>query len=319
MKTKTFSIIAFVILMPVFALAQLKVDQYGRVGIGTNWPNSEFKCHIAGNLLLTSYPSNPFYELRMKVNYGPVGGITIGSSSKAISFWSDYVSFNDLFAANYFKLSDSTYKSNVISLNSGLEKVMRLNPVYYTINDNRINQKGDKISGIRNEYGFIAQEVERQFPEAKFTDEALGNLLLDYDQIIPLTVSAIQEQQKTILMLQKQIEELKVTLNKSVNKSFSAQNENTIEDISISKLFQNRPNPFSEQTIIAYEIGQSEFQSALILVYDINGKLIIQHPVLENGIGEFLIGRKELQPGIYIYSLLVNQQEVDTKRMILLK
>ena len=86
MKTKSIvlSIIFAVITLSTFA--QLKVDQYGRIGMGTNYPNPGYKCHVSGNLLCTSYPANPYYELRFKVGNG-WPGCEIGPSSDILAFW----------------------------------------------------------------------------------------------------------------------------------------------------------------------------------------------------------------------------------------
>lgn len=135
MKTKQIFLTAMFAVFTLSVFAQLKVDQYGRIGMGTNWPNPEFKCHIAGNLLLTSYPSNPFYECRIKVNNG-WPGVEIGSNYDKIAFWSPYVDYNDLYAANFYKMSDIRLKSNVSNITSGLKKIMEIRPVYYTIVNN---------------------------------------------------------------------------------------------------------------------------------------------------------------------------------------
>lgn len=197
MKTKSIILSAIFVVFTLSVFAQLKVDQYGRIGMGTNWPNPEFKCHIAGNLLLTSYPSNPFYELRMKVNNG-CPGVEIGSNYDKIAFWSSYVEYNDLYAANYYKMSDNRVKSNIKDITWGLQKLMQIRPVHYSIVNNMFDSSGVKIEGTRNQYGFISQEIEKAFPEVKITDDVLGYKLMDYDQIIPITVAAIQEQKKTI-------------------------------------------------------------------------------------------------------------------------
>ncbi len=105
MKKKHITIIISLILVSLASYGQLKVNQYGRIGMGTNYPNPDFKCHIAGNLLLTSYPTNPYYELKMKVNNG-WPGVEIGSNYDKIAFWSTYVDYNDLYAANFYKMSD---------------------------------------------------------------------------------------------------------------------------------------------------------------------------------------------------------------------
>ncbi len=65
MRTKQIFMTAMFAVYTLSGFAQLKVDNTGRIGMGTNWPNPGYKCHIAGNLLCTCYPANPYYELRL--------------------------------------------------------------------------------------------------------------------------------------------------------------------------------------------------------------------------------------------------------------
>ena len=73
MKTKILA--SLLLFLSINAFAQLRVDPYGRIGMGTNYPNSEYKCHIKGDLLLTTYPEIPapnatFVEFKFKVGHG---------------------------------------------------------------------------------------------------------------------------------------------------------------------------------------------------------------------------------------------------------
>lgn len=81
-------------------------------------------------------------------------------------------------------------------------------------------------------------------------------------------------------------------------------------------LFQNNPNPFSSITEIKYFVPQ-ETNSAILYVFDMKGVIIKTLPIVSKGQGIISINGYELNPGMYIYSLLVDGKEVDTKRMIL--
>lgn len=104
-----------------------------------------------------------------------------------------------------FRGSDARLKSNVDTLKAG---VLNLRPVSYS--------KMGKM-----EYGFIAQEVEKVCPHLVITmpsskEEDLK--LLSYEEIIPMTVVTIQEQQKEIETLKQETKELREML-KSLKQS----------------------------------------------------------------------------------------------------
>jgi len=85
-----------------------------------------------------------------------------------------------------------------------------------------------------------------------------------------------------------------------------------------SYLFQNQPNPFSKSTEIKYFIAENANQVAL-LVFDVRGVLINQLPVYEKGESKTIIHANELQAGTYIYQLVIDGKEIDSKKMILTK
>lgn len=109
MKINSILISAAFALFTLSSLAQLKVDQYGRIGMGTNYPNPSYKCHVAGNLLCTSYPANPSYELCMKVGSG-WPGCEIGATSDILAFWTSEYGYTSLRASDFSVLSDSNVK-----------------------------------------------------------------------------------------------------------------------------------------------------------------------------------------------------------------
>lgn len=93
--------------------------------------------------------------------------------------------------------SDKRLKENIVPISSSLEKILNLNPVDFT-------WKRTNISNV----GFIAQEVHDIIPYAAIQGNENTSWKLNYNNIIPYLVKAIQEQQIII-------EELKTQINNS--------------------------------------------------------------------------------------------------------
>lgn len=89
-----------------------------------------------------------------------------------------------------------------------------------------------------------------------------------------------------------------------------------LKDGQLIVLKQNVPNPFNQQTTIQYIIPTTT-QSASIMVFDLNGKLMKTIPINNYGSNSIIINGNELTPGMFVYSLIVNGKIIDTKRMIL--
>lgn len=86
-----------------------------------------------------------------------------------------------------------------------------------------------------------------------------------------------------------------------------------------SKLFQNFPNPFNPETKLRFELSKSGF--AEIRVFDIQGKQLnsIVNKKLSKGIYETTFKGSDYSSGIYFYSLIIDNNLVETKKMMLIK
>lgn len=96
--------------------------------------------------------------------------------------------------------SDITLKKNIVEVASVLERVLSLRPVTW-------NWKTDK-DGAPIKYGFIAQEVERLFPdlvEEKEWVDGTQRKYLSTNDMLPYLVAAIKEQQEQILELRQRL------------------------------------------------------------------------------------------------------------------
>lgn len=91
-----------------------------------------------------------------------------------------------------------------------------------------------------------------------------------------------------------------------------------LEEVKGIELMQNHPNPFDEATYINIRVGESMVnQLAIIRIYDTQGKVVeTMQTRLELGMNEMLYTHGYGRVGVYLYSLEVNGQLIDTKRMI---
>lgn len=82
-------------------------------------------------------------------------------------------------------------------------------------------------------------------------------------------------------------------------------------------LYQNTPNPFKEKTVIRFRLG-NDVKEASICIFDMSGKLL-KKMLVSQDMESVSVNGYELGEGMFLYSLVANGKEVDTKRMILSK
>lgn len=244
--------------------------------------------------------------------------------------------------------SDESYKENINSLNNSLSTIRQMRGVSYKLKEQAeetatvsafqsdVSSSRDTLSAQspvpveivntikaekkRKKAGFIAQELEEIFPEAVYTLPN-GKKAIAYSEIIPLLVEAIKEQQNEIDKQQNEIDELrqsKIVQTRSAIGAVDEQSDvNSLLDEKLkAKLYSNIPNPFKEQTTISFFIPETSSRAS-IHIYNLQGKQIKQLNIESRGNGSVTINGYELTPGMYMYSLIVDGQEVDTKKMIL--
>ena len=145
-----------------------------------------------------------------------------------------HVTGNITYAGSITDTSDKRLKENIRIYSGSLNLIKQLQPKIFDWKENYEYSIGKHREGVKNEIGFIAQDVEKIIPnlvtdgtlEARdFDMDLLGTEMpeykgkkhqdftkkfkfLNYEKLIPHLVSAMQEQQEQIEGLQKQIEEL---------------------------------------------------------------------------------------------------------------
>ena len=107
---------------------------------------------------------------------------------------------------NWLTNSDARYKTNVSTLENVLDKIAGINGVRYDLKEDT-----EIIPGHGKHIGFIAQELETEFPEFVITGED-GFKSVAYDKVTAVLLQAVKEQQKIIEEQQRTNEEQKAVL-----------------------------------------------------------------------------------------------------------
>lgn len=105
--------------------------------------------------------------------------------------------------------SDYTLKKNILDIPSILDKVLTLRPVSWKWKDGAV--------GNKPEYGFIAQEVEKVFPELVYDDiwaDGTTRKFIEAKKLLPHLVVALQEQQVQIDQLHEELSRIRAAVNK---------------------------------------------------------------------------------------------------------
>ena len=228
-------------------------------------------------------------------------------------------------ATNFITNSDITLKENILPLADSkaplatLNRVMGMNVISYNYKDKEIPEaERDTISpelakarysvAKNRHYGLSAQELQAIYPDLVYEGQD-GKLGVNYVELVPILIQSIQELNQKVDELEKE----KAAKTRSVGDDTSDFSAVTTGNV----LYQNTPNPFKEQTTIRFRLAD-DAANAAICIFDMSGKMLKKLPV-SLGMTSVTINGWELGEGLYLYSLVVNGREIDTKRMILTK
>ena len=292
----------------------------GKIGIGTD-DVSGVKVHIAADmenmaLKLSTNQIGPYGYLSNFNTLGPwMKAISISMDNNENGYWQ---SNGTLWATCYMIYSDQRLKTKIIDIDNPMDKIMKLRGVYYHYQPNSALKRYHlSFSDTSRQIGFLAQELKVVVPEV--VDSASnGTLAVNYPQLIALLTAGIQQQQGELIKLKTQLqaccEKTQINGKKDTLINLGKMNSSNSKDQFV--LFQNQPNPFSETTQINC-VTPLDAKNVSILFFNMNGELVKSFVNIPNGKQSIQLNGADLKPGMYLYSLIANGNEIDTKRMIL--
>ena len=142
-----------------------------------------------------------------KVDFGGVNDAarSLGNSSRKWDYvYAVEVRGTRIYANNTQLTSDKRLKTDIRPLENALARLMKLNGVTYKWRTDEFKERG---FDTKQHAGVLAQEVEAVLPEAVVTGED-GYKSVSYNDLVPLLIEAVKEQQKQIDELKKLVEQL---------------------------------------------------------------------------------------------------------------
>jgi hypothetical protein len=238
-------------------------------------------------------------------------------------FYGDTKVTGTVYAGNVVNTSDIRLKENIESVSekegevSFLDKIMSVDVLEYNLKDRTselfpdskdMDEKVTKFVAkekAKRHFGVSAQELQQLFPNLVEEGQD-GYLAVNYIELVPVLIRSIQE--------------LKQELDETKNPENGTRGTTDIKKDTFAKkcvLYQNSPNPFKENTVIRFKLAD-DVRDAAICIFDMTGKTIKKLPI-SSGMESVSVGGYELGEGMFLYSLIVNGQEIDTKKMVISK
>jgi hypothetical protein len=256
-----------------------------------------------------------FFHGGVKVTGSIISSTTLQGALLGESSSSSTSSVNGL-SLRFASISSSLSGLNVTTYQKERPEQPKVIQTIYDLDDETLQRGEEPEPDIideqfydKNHYALDADRLEETFPDLVYVRKD-GSKAINYMEMIPLLVQSINE-------LNAKIEVLEGLASEGTTKKTRSATEIQGSLKSQNKLYQNTPNPFKEQTVIRFSLAD-DVQNAAICIFDMTGKTIKKLPI-SSGMESVSIGGYELGEGMFLYSLIVNGQEIDTKRMIISK
>ncbi|MEM6685867.1 MAG: tail fiber domain-containing protein [Bacteroidota bacterium] len=216
----------------------------------------------------------------------------------------------DIVANALLMSSDKKLKEKINEEKNTLQKIMELNAVSYKFKQNIPLQLPEAL-----QHGFIAQNIEKVFPELVTTIQkpvfdAKNNTTGEYEYkavnyigLISVLTASIQELNEKVQALTRERNQRKTPVDEI--------QENQEEVFSIA---QNIPNPFSNVARIRYTVPNNT--KATLAIFDMTGKYIKEYD-LSMTKGEIVVNANDIGKGMFLYSLISGGDVIMTKKMLI--
>jgi trimeric autotransporter adhesin len=211
----------------VSADSGLFVDSNGHVGINNSAP--EATLDVIGNIAWGSTGAQLGMNQGAAIELRGNGVPYIDFSNDAVAdydmrliltgdsnigfYGGDFLVGGDIQCVDLTEISDQRFKKDIHQIEGSIEKLMKISGVSY-MPVQRIHKGEDVVKEVvqKTRIGLIAQDVEKVFPEAVFTDSE-GYKSLSYTRLIAPLIEAVKELNLENQALKAQLDEINAKLS----------------------------------------------------------------------------------------------------------
>jgi hypothetical protein len=306
-------ILVCLIVVNVNSYSQIKVSSNGKVGINQSSPAYNLDLYGDARFWTTwgSFIFDSSGNSGRAILYPSSSAVgDLGKeSNKFFQMWCHNLNYD-----NTYDWSDERLKEDIKPLENSLSRIKLLKAVTFNMKDEFYKTEDPIVlAAIKKDrkldFGFIAQEAKEVYPEIVKLDSTSGMYLVNYVKLIPVLVEAIQELEARVEIMENNC------CNQNNNLKSGMNGEKGINSFE-TKLYQNAPNPFNIQTTVRFEIPET-VQSTQLHICNMTGTLLKTISINQRGSDNVTISANEFVAGLYLYSLVIDGNIIDTKQMLL--
>lgn len=256
----------------------------------------------------------------------------------------------DTYSTGNYLGSDRKLKRNIEPIEKAGEIVDALQAHTYLF---RTDEFKSMALQTGQRFGFVSDELKKVLPQfvktttqpaeevidedgnIKLIGEAIEFEAVNYVELIPILTAALQETRAELQAKDNRVDQLESQMKNVLHRLSEFDTDlqqccfnfedgtgsnrvalSEIEESDVPSLEQNQPNPFRENSVIKYYLPQIS-KSAQLVITDLNGVEMKVFNLQGKGFGQVLISGGSFKQGTYLYSLIVNGERIDSKRMML--
>lgn len=238
-------------------------------------------------------------------NYGVYGSTDVAPDTAGLDYAG--VMNGDMFAVRYFQASDARVKQNITPYTNALNQLAAIKPASYEYrHDVPLNAPANRHIGL------IAENVAQTFPElvksvamppkvdrkGNVIQEAYEFDAVNYIGLIPVLVSAVNQQQEVIKAKDIAIEELQAKIS-TIEKQMAeiAQQPSQRSSVAGASLVTVSPNPAKANINF---VMQGDVANATLTIFNAEGKVVYAQQVNNRTVN---VSTNGLADGTYIYTV----------------
>lgn len=264
--------------------------------------------------------------------YGDASNTNGFTGAVYAGYFNGNVNVNGTVTAFAYIPSDQNLKTNINPILNSKTIISQLQPKHFYYDTTKYFLNGVN----KKNYGLIAQDVQNVLPELVSTyiipdkKDSTGNVIanggtfktLNNNAFIGILLANAKEQNNRIDSLITALNSNSRLINPNQGPTNPATNVTTLnkQNVTLSNadmlvLDQNQPNPFSESTVIKYNVPE-KYGYAQLIFTTIEGRILKTIDIAKKGAGEITVYANDLSNGIYTYTLVVDGKTVDSKKMV---